>query len=565
MQAQQPPAPSLLPAPRTMTWGDCSFPLEADRFTVDFGGLGSADRSRLARLMSFLPPFGCGANAGSDAALTFELTPDAGGPEAYELVVAHSGIRISASTVDGLHYGLQTLRQLLPVQAFTRVPVGDAPVPTCVIRDEPALAWRGAMLDVARHFFPKRFLFSFIDTLAAHKYNRLQLHLTDDQGWRVESRAFPRLNSVGSTRTASQVSHFDEVLETDETPHGGFYTAADLAELVAFASDRGIVIVPEIELPGHSGALLASYPEFGPPGARREVGTEWGISDALVSPLPETQDDIRALLAEILTIFPGRWIHLGGDETRIGTWERIPSVVEYMRREGIASVGALFNRFMTDLGSWLETQGRTMVFWDDAFANSPEDAPPGIVTAWRGTDVARRAAERGHDVVLAPVLATYFDYYQAADEREPLAIGGPITLEDVAAFDPVPAEWDGNARDHLLGTQFQLWTEMMESERQVEYMAWPRGCALAQAAWTGRPAASPAFLEVLADHLPRLAALGVEYRPLRGPHPWQEGGRGRRRHRAGIPMARIHEALSQAAEAGVTAVSLSGEPLDGRS
>ncbi|MDH2442588.1 beta-N-acetylhexosaminidase [Amnibacterium sp. CER49] len=559
------PTPSLIPSPADVSWGDDVFLLPAHGITADFGDLARSDRSRLVRVMSFLPPVDA-VQPGASADLRFELTTRVVGAEAYELEVSAAGIRISGSTADGLHYGLQSLRQLLPAQAFSRAPLGDVRLRTCTIQDAPALPWRGALLDVARRFFPKRFLLHFVDTLAAHKINRLHLHLTDDQGWRVESHAFPRLNSVGSVRAASQVTHFDEEPETDGTPHGGFYSSSDLAELVSYAADRGIVVIPEIELPGHSGALLASYPEFGPQDESRSVLTHWGISNSLVSPLPEVQEHLRRLLTEVLAVFPSPWIHLGGDETRLGNWERDPAVSEYMRREGIASVGELFNRFMTDLGAWLTTQGRVMVMWDDAFANSPDDAPPAVVTCWRGTDVARQAAERGHDVVLAPVFPTYLDYYQAADEREPLAIGGPITLEDAAGFDPLDARWGDEVRSRVLGMQFQLWTEMMESERHVEYMAWPRACALAEAAWTGRPAAStPGFLDRLADHLPRLAALGIEYRPLDGPHPWQEAGTGRRHHRVGLPIAEIRGALSQAAEDGATAVSLSGERLDGRS
>lgn len=546
--------PSLIPAPSSLIWGDGYFTLRPEAFTVSFGDLGAADAARMSRLLAFLPFTRVGADK-PDPGLRIRLVPGMS-PEAYELSVGPEQVRISASTPDGVHYGIQTFRQLLPAAAYTSVGITDeVEVVTCEIQDSPALEWRGALLDVARHFLPKRFVLDFIDVLAVHKYNRLQLHLTDDQGWRVEIRSFPRLCEVGSNRPGSQISHFDEDLVMDETPHGGYYTADDIAEIVRYASDRGITVVPEIELPGHSGALVASYPALGTGGTARSVGTTWGVSDSLVSPLPEVMTQIESILTEVLELFPSRWIHLGGDETLIEVWKNDPAVGRYMNDLGLTSAPQVFSRFMSHLSRWLQEHGRVMISWDDAFANHPQEAADGVVMAWRGTGVAQLAAEEGHDVVLTPVLSTYFDYYQDDDEREPLAIGGPITLKHVMEFDPRPRTWRAELRDRVLGTQFQLWTELIDNERSAQYMTWPRACALAEAAWTGAPAdESGDFEPRLAQHLSRLRALGVEFRPLDGPHPWQEGGRGRRRHRQGESLTEIRAAFELAAEQGVTAI-----------
>jgi hexosaminidase len=479
-----------------------------------------------------------------------ELSVEIVEPEGYGLRVEPGLIHLTGGTSEGLGHAIQTLKQLFPSNAFSSVPFVESAIANCVISDQPTLEWRGGMLDVSRHFFPKRSVLRLIDTMAAHKYNRLQLHLTDDQGWRIESLRYPLLTSRGAVRAESQTTHYDDEPAMDGTPHGGFYTQADIKEIVAHAQERGIVIVPEIEFPGHTGALLASYPAWGSPQIAREVGTKWGIFDSLVSPLPEIEEHIKNLLSEVLELFPSPWIHMGGDEGLISRWLEDPPVVQHMRAKGLETSRELFTDFMGRISAWLAENGRTMITWDDAFANDPTGAAPGVVMAWRGTEVARRAADLNFDVVLSPVVPTYFDYYQAEDTREPLAIGGPITLQDVAEFDPLSASWGESALNNVLGTQFQVWTELIPSERHLDYMTWPRACVLAEVAWTGAPVPTHDLTERLLGHLPRLDAMGVEYRPLDGPRPWQEGGLGSRRHRPSKSMAEKRAALNRAAEDG---------------
>ncbi len=470
--------------------------------------------------------------------------------EGYRLDIGPGRIRIAAGGAAGAFYAAQTLRQLLPDDAWRAAPVpGPAwSVPQGEIEDAPALSWRGAHLDVARHFFPKREVLTIIDTLAALKLNRFHLHLTDDQGWRIESRSYPALHEIGAHRTRSRISLGGERPAVyDETPHGGYYTLADLAEIAAYAAQRMVTVVPEIEVPGHATALLAAVPELGAAAAgAREVAADWGVLPQLMSPLPETTRFLEAVFGELLDAIPTGFVHIGGDECVLDAWRADPRIDAYRRELGLASAEQLHAHFLGQTAALLADRfGVRAVVWDEGFA-SGSGAPGGglrpdtVVMAWRGMNIARRAAEAGHDVIAAPVFPTYFDYCQADDHREPVAIGGPVRVQDVAAFRPSPPDWPAAAAERLIGTQFQVWTEYIPDSRALEYMMFPRACAFAEVAWAGGPAwwsagagspqtpgppATGAPLRGrLAAHARRLDAAGVEYRPLDGPRPWQEGG-----------------------------------------
>ncbi|RJL30983.1 beta-N-acetylhexosaminidase [Bailinhaonella thermotolerans] len=454
------------------------------------------------------------------------------GPEAYELTITPERIEILAGDRAGAFYAAQTLRQLLPDDAFraAALPGVRWAVPCGRVEDSPAHPWRGTHLDVARHFFPKREVLRMIDLMAVHKLNRLHLHLVDDQGWRVESRRHPRLHEIASHRLETVVSHKGEPQEFDGTPHGGFYTLADLSEIAAYARARCVTVVPELDVPGHAAALLAAYPELSArPGAEHAVWTRWGISPDILSPLQPTVAFLAGVIEEwIDALGPTPYFHLGGDECVLDDWAANPEIVAYQRELGLAGPGDLHAHFLLQLADVLSAHGSRAVVWDEAFVSGAL-RPDSIVMAWRGEGVARRAAEAGYDVVMTPVLPTYFDYSEVEGPDEPLAIAGPLPLSAVASFRPVPAEWSAEAAERVLGTQFQLWSERIPDARTLDYRAWPRGCALAQVAWSGQAADVE---ERLPRHLRRLDALGVEYRPLDGPRPWQKGGTGRRRHRA---------------------------------
>jgi hexosaminidase len=477
--------------------------------------------------------------------------------EGYRLLIGPDRTRIAAGSAAGAFYAAQTLRQLLPDDSWRAAPVpGPAwSLPCAEIEDAPALPWRGGHLDVARHFFAKRELLALIDMLAAHKLNRFHLHLTDDQGWRIESRAHPRLHEIGSHRPRSRVSLSGEQPAVyEEVPHGGYYTLADLAEIAGYAAQRMITIVPEVDVPGHASALLAALPELGAgPAGQYRVEADWGIFPHLMSPLPPTLSLLGDVFGELLGATGGGYAHIGGDECILDSWRQDPRIDGYRGELGLASAEQLHAWFLRQVADLLaDDHGVRAVVWDEGFASGCQAGAPGlrpdtIVMAWRGPDIARRAAVAGHDVVAVPVLPTYLDYGQEDDDREPVAIGGPVRLQDVAAFRPVDPGWPEQAARHLIGTQFQVWTEYIPDARALEYMMFPRACALAEVAWSGRPAAWQPLRGRLAAQLGRLAAAGLEYRPLDGPRPWQQGGAGPRRHRPGYPVGEVAAHLDRLA------------------
>jgi hexosaminidase len=538
-------------------------------------------------------PLDAARAAGEITVVVSRSLPD----EGYRMQIGPDRIRIAAGGAAGAFYAAQTVRQLLPDEAWRAAPVPGRPwtLPCAEIEDAPAMAWRGAHLDVARHFCPKRELLKIIDALAALKLNRLHLHLTDDQGWRIESRRYPALHEIGSHRPRTRISLGDELPAVyEDIPHGGYYTLADLAEISSYAAQRMVTLVPEIEVPGHASALLAAMPGLGSGAAPRggyAVSADWGIFPHLMSPLPQTQEFLGEIFGELLGAVPARYVHIGGDECVLDSWRADPRIEAYRRQLGLAGMEELHAAFLREIADLLaDAFGVRAVVWDEGFASAAAGAraagaamaggaggvrtggepgglrPDTIVMAWRGMEIARRAAMAGHDVVAAPVLPTYFDYYQADSETEPAAIGGPVTVQDVASLQLGADSWPGNAPIRLIGVQFQVWTEYIRDSRSLEYMIFPRACALAEVAWTGGPAqwdrdgsAGAVGLEPggqapwlplrgrVARHLRRLDAAGVEYRPLDGPRPWQQGGTGPRRHRPGYRIHEITAHLSQIA------------------
>jgi hexosaminidase len=561
---------ALLPYPRSVRPGRGWFELTVQT-AVRAGPGAAAAAAAVRRVLGRLPWPDAGDSEAAGGQVTVDLDPGLAG-EAYRLQIGPGGVRISAGTAAGAFYAAQTMKQLLPDEAWRAAPApgpavaasgtaraagGSAwAVPCADIEDAPALVWRGAHLDVARHFFGKRELLAVIDVLAAHKLNRFHLHLTDDQGWRIESRLHPALHEIGSHRPRTRLSLDGEPPGYDETPHGGYYTLADLAELSRYAAQRMITVVPEIEVPGHASALLAALPELGAgPAGEYRVETGWGIFPNLMSPLPPTLAFLGEVFGELLRATGAEVVHIGGDECVLDSWRDDPRVDGYRRELGLASAEQLHAWFLRQVADLLaDEHGARAAVWDEGFAsgsggNGTAGAlrPDTIVMAWRGMDIARRAALAGHDVVAAPVLPTYFDYYQEDDDAEPAAVGGPVRVQDVAAFQPLPRGWPEQAARHLIGTQFQLWTEYIREQRALEYMMFPRACALAEVAWSGKAAAWGALRPRLAAQLRRLDAAGIDYRPLDGPRPWQRGGSGPRRHRAGHRITEVAAHLDRLA------------------
>lgn len=433
------------------------------------------------------------ANLGAQLELTTENANPALSPEGYELTVTANRVVIRAPHPAGLFYGTQTLRQLLP-----------GPIPCLHIEDQPRFPWRGAMLDVGRHFFPKEFVKRYLDLLAFHKLNTLHLHLTDDQGWRIEIKKHPKLTSVGSWR--------DETTG-DGKRYGGFYTQDDLREIVAYAAARHITVVPEIEMPGHALAALTAYPELSCTGGPFKVRTKWGVEpDVYCAGNEKTVAFVQDVLDEVLAIFPSKFIHIGGDECPKARWKKCPKCQARMQAEGLKNEHELQSYFIRRIEKHLNAKGRRLIGWSEIREGGL--AQNAAVMDWIGG--ALEAATAGHDVVMSPTSHCYFDYYQSQDHStEPKAIGGYLPLNKVYSFEPIPAKLAPELHKHILGAQGNVWTEYIPTPQQVEYMSFPRLCALAEVVWA--PAAArnwDDFSARLKAHLPRLTQIGVNYRPL---------------------------------------------------
>ncbi|MEU1723202.1 beta-N-acetylhexosaminidase [Nonomuraea sp. NPDC005692] len=472
------------------------------------------------------------AGAPGPGAIEFVLTAGLG-PEGYRLTVRPDGVRVEAGDAAGAFYGAQTLRQLLPPAAFRRGAVGEqdwllAPV---TVADRPRFRWRGCLIDVARHFLPKPDLLRYIDLLAAHKLNVLHLHLTDDQGWRLEVKGYPKLTEVGAWRRESPLGDRRHGV-FDGRPHGGFYTQDDLREIVSYAADRFVTVVPEIELPGHSQAAIAAYPELGNLDEQLEVATGWGVSPNVLNVEDATLAFYRDVLDQVMEIFPGEYVCVGGDECPKEQWRQSPSAQRRIAELGLRDEEELQSWFIRQFSDHLAARGRRLLGWDEIIEGG---LPPGAtVASWRGTYGAVAAARAGHDVVTCPFTELYLDFRQSDRPDEPVPIGNVISLRDVHAYEPVPPELTEAEAARVLGAQANLWTEHIDSPRGLDYMAFPRLSAFAEVVWSPAGGDFDDFRARLHHHERRLAALGVEYRKETGPEPWQTRPdvRGRPRERA---------------------------------
>lgn len=435
------------------------------------------------------------------------------GSEGYKLDLTPDSIVIAGGGPAGLFYGTQTLLQLLPPQILAGARVQGLTtwsVPAVQITDQPRFVWRGLLLDVARHFFNKEELKNFIDLMAQHKLNTLHLHLTDDQGWRLEIKQYPKLTSEGGWRKSIGFGFAakDGTAYGKDGRYGGFYTQDDMRELVAYAKARYVTIVPEIEMPGHSAAALSAYPEyscFGGPYSRDggPMGIYCAGNDAAFTFLEN-------VLGEVMGLFPGKYIHIGGDEVEKGNWTRCPKCKERIRQEGLKNEHELQSYFVKRMERFVNSRGRTMIGWDEILEGGL--APNATVMSWRGIQGGVTAAKAGHDVIMTPTDNCYLDYYQAKS-GEPRAIGGFLPLVQVYRYEPLPSGLPADKAGHILGTGGNLWSEFFPNYRHVQYMAYPRACAIAELAWTEPKLKDwDDFKRRMETHLQRLKVQGVNYR-----------------------------------------------------
>jgi hexosaminidase len=421
--------------------------------------------------------------------------------EAYQLHVQPRGVNLRGDAA-GQFYGVQTLMQLLPIDRAQRLEV-----PAQRIEDAPRFAYRGMHLDVARHRFPVALIKQMLDRMAHYKLNRFHWHLTDDQGWRIEIKRYPRLTEVGAQRKET---------DGDGTPYGGFYTQDEVRDVVAYAARLHITVIPEIEMPGHALAALAAYPELGCTPGPFETGTTWGVFDDIFCPTEPTFKFLENVLDEVIPLFPAPYVHIGGDEAPKTRWQQSAAAQEVIRREGLKDEHELQSWFIRRIERFLHSRGKRLIGWDEILEGGL--APDATVMSWRGEAGGIAAARHGNDVIMTPTRCCYFDYGQGPKDSELWQKGGELPIETVYAYDPVPVELEADKRHHILGVQANVWTERIPREEVLEYMVFPRLLALAEIAWTPQAKRDfDAFDRRLSGQYPRLAQAGVGFRI---PAPW---------------------------------------------
>ena len=450
--------------------------------------------------------------------IVLSVSPKVTNPEGYVLTVSEKGITIEGGSSAGVFYGIQTLRKS----------IASRQIPAAVVTDAPRFVWRGMHLDCSRHFFSVDFVKKFIDLLALHNMNRFHWHLTDDQGWRIEIKKWPKLISVGSKRSGTIIGTNSDI--DDGIPYGGYYTQDEAREIVAYAAARHITVIPEIDMPGHMLAALASYPELGCTGGPYQVGHYWGVyKDVLCVSNERVYQFVEDVLTEIMDIFPSEVIHIGGDETPTEKWLQCPKCQALQKQlpasqqsaedfEPLTSkLSPLQAHFTKRVFDFLTSKGRRALGWDEILDGSPQDA---MIMSWRGTEPGAKAAETGHDVVMTPTTFCYFDYQQVEDTQfEPSRCGGFIPIEKVYSLDPAPDSLSITAREHILGAQANLWTEYMTNEAMVEYQALPRMSALSEVQWTQPERKN---YEAFKERLTRLTAFFELYHYQYAKHLWPD-------------------------------------------
>ncbi|MDE6139470.1 MAG: beta-N-acetylhexosaminidase [Alistipes sp.] len=396
------------------------------------------------------------------------------GAEGYELTVTPDGITVIGGSEAGVYYGLQTLRQMIVA--------GSGTVPCCYIADAPTFAYRGAHLDVCRHFFTVDQVKRYIDIIAAHKVNRFHWHLTDDQGWRIEIKRYPELTRTGAVRKCTLIGRPSQGKGYDDTPHGGFYTQEEIRDVVAYAAERYITVIPEIEMPGHALAALAAYPWLGCKGEGYEVWPDWGITpEVMCGGRESTYEFLENVLAEVLELFPSEYIHIGGDECPKDHWKECAECQAAIERLGLDNEEQLQGYLVNRIEKWLVAHGRKMIGWDEILDCGITQTAN--IMSWRGPEGGIKAAKRGNDAIMTPSGYCYFDSYQTRDrEGEPLAIGRWVPVEKVYGFDPFD-KLDDEQRSHILGVQCNMWTEYIADFDHLQTMLLPRLAALSDVQW----------------------------------------------------------------------------------
>ncbi|QDH71920.1 beta-N-acetylhexosaminidase [Marilutibacter alkalisoli] len=497
---------ALIPKPARLEQGDGAFVLSVDTPLLSADAAAEAVAVRFADYLRATRGLELGTAVGGadEGAVHFALDPafDGGSPEAYRLDVAPTGVRVVAAEPAGLFYGAVTLWQLATTQAE-----GDIRIPSMRIEDAPRFGWRGFMLDSARHFQSVEQIKKLLDAMALHKLNTFHWHLTDDQGWRIEIKRYPKLTEIGGCRIPAGDAGIDPA-SGKPRPYCGHYTQEQIRDIVAYAAERHITVVPEIDVPGHAQAAIASYPELGVTGERPPVSNEWGVHSWLFNVEEETFVFLENVLAEVVELFPGEYVHIGGDEAVKDQWESSARVQARMRELGAQDEMAMQGLLVERLEKFLAGNGKRLIGWDEIL--EAELPPAATVMSWRGIEGGIEAARKGHDVVMSPSSDLYLDYLQTTLPDEPPGRPATITVQDVYAFEPVPAELDAGQQKHILGLQANMWTEHTRFDERLEHNLFPRLAAVAESGWT--PAADKNwddFRRRLPMQLQRYRMLGI--------------------------------------------------------
>lgn len=443
--------------------------------------------------------------------------------ESYRIDATDQLVTVEARHPMGFFYAVQTLYQLLPPtilgpkQTVQATNLTQLAFPTCLIQDRPRYRYRGMQLDVSRHFFTVEFIKKYLDLMALHKFNMFHWHLTDDQGWRIEIKKYPKLTQVGALRSETIVGHYDDhdPQVFDGKPYGGYYTQDEIREVVRYAATKYITVVPEIELPGHALAALAAYPALACSVKPYQVATKWGVFTDVLCPTEKTFAFLEDVLTEVMSLFPGKYIHIGGDECPKLVWRNSAFCQQLIKRERLKNENGLQSYFVNRIDKFVTSKGRQIIGWDEVLeGNGPTIrlSPKATVMSWRGIKGGIQAARQGHDVIMTPGQFCYFNFYQGDQAQEPLAFGESLPLSKVYAYNPTPAALSTAEATHILGAQGNVWTEYIDTPDQAEYMIWPRAAALAEVVWT--PLAKKNyddFTRRLSVHFERLTNLNVNY------------------------------------------------------
>lgn len=432
-------------------------------------------------------------------------------PEGYKLSITKESIEICSADPNGLFYGVQTLFQMMPPE---KKALSKIKIKSVEIEDYPRFSWRGLHLDVCRHFMPKEFIFKYLDYMAIHKLNTFHFHLTDDQGWRIEIKKYPLLTEIGSVRSETLVGRYSkENAVYDATPHSGYYTQEDIREIVKYAADRYITVVPEIEMPGHALAALSAYPELGCTGGPYKSATKWGVfDDVMCAGKESTFNFLEGVIDEVISLFPSTFIHVGGDECPKVRWHDCPLCQQRMKEESLADEHQLQSYFVQRMERYINSKGRKVIGWDEILEGGL--APNAAVMSWRGEEGGISAAGQQHYVVMTPGSHCYLDHYQGDKETEPLAIGGFTPLEKIYGYEPVPAALSAENARFVMGAQGNVWTEYMASPAHVEYMVYPRAAALSEVLWSSKESRDySSFMKRMKTMVKRYKSIGLNYCP----------------------------------------------------